>query len=147
MRIKKPPYLSPIQSGAGVSVTSQSVNNNTNTKLNWDTETWDYDNEMDIATNNRFTCKNPGLYLATLMTYGILGANVFHQHNLLINGSDAEGQIAGQTGSASQNSIMNSLAILRLDAGDYVEGYVHHIAGAAKNIDAEMRIVKLFDAY
>jgi hypothetical protein len=148
MRIKKPGYVAPIISGAHATVTNQSIPTATDTKFNWDTKWWDYNEEMDIVTNNKFTVKQAGLYIVCLRGLGTaLGDNVMARTWILRNGSDSEALEAGQIGSATDNCSQELTWIGRLDIGDYIEGFYKHYAGANKNVNGQITIALFYPTY
>jgi hypothetical protein len=116
----------------------QSITNNTETTVTFDSETLDTDTIHDTVTNNsRLTCKTAGTYLvlfvgdftanATGVRYGLIRKNGTTQ---LGPRSDVSSLTAGANGTV-QGWTLASLAV-----NDYVEVRVFQNSGGSLNFDA-----------
>lgn len=119
--------------------TSQSISNGTFTKVQFNTETFDTNSTYDNATNFRHTPTVPGKFLYTVVLNfdPFTNANKFFQVSIYKNGvqvslADVNNNAAG----ASPPSITLSDILDMNGSTDYVEIYVFHNDGGARNIAA-----------
>ena len=116
---------------------NQSIPNNTNTKVTFDSEVFDSDSAF---ASNKFTVPSgkAGKYFFSfgLLCNGLDDADSI-QVALFKNGSNANfgffGMFAG-TGNSEQK--FTSSTVLDLSASDYIELYVQHFEGSAMDINA-----------
>lgn len=105
---------------------SQSLNNASDTKINFDTEVFDTNNNFDSSTNYRYTVPVTGFYLIGLsVKISTAGYGAVTSYNgLAVNGTVTyySGQQVGSTNSSTkyQGAIVQ---LLSLSANDYLEGY------------------------
>ena len=126
-------FLTNAQSGCWIlkSATTQTVATATETKIQFDNESYDLGGEFDPTTNYRFTSTNGGFYIISLSIY----------FNSVVNtitlSTKRNGNIVGQT-SISPATVNYQTAgtthIVRLTAGQYLEFYVTHTKGSDANI-------------
>ena len=112
---------------------NQSISNNTNTKINFNTEYWDSDGKFDTSTN-RFTP-------------GIAGKYFFNSSLRYDNGGSYEvSLIIYKNGSEyikvrfNQNSSVETIqvtGILELDTDDYVEIYGRQAQGGSVSVNGD----------
>ena len=103
----------------------QTLNHNTTTKLEFDTEIFDSDSKYDTSAY-RFTPTVVGKYLITLSLYfDGQGQNNLRNFNLMIykNGSVYAAVGYDSAGGYGNNGVRNVTSIMELDADDYVEAY------------------------
>ena len=114
-----------------------SLTNNTDTVVAYNLESFDTANMHDAVTNtSRITIPTGGGGLYQILTTGIFAANAtgVRRLDILLNGGTLIGR-SGQTGSSSINAFMQTEAIYRLNAGDYVETQVYQNSGGALNFE------------
>ena len=132
----------PNQSGCLVYLSSHtSVDSGTPfKKLEFDSESYDIQNEFDSTTNNRFTATKAGKYMVLAQTGvggGIGPANYsdgfIYKNGGVVVESSTRSHEDGQ-------SLFGQLAItLDLDASDYVEIFVYHTHSPSRNFLATTR--------
>lgn len=113
-------------SGFSVHLNSnQTITQNTDTKVQFDTESYDLGGEFDPTTNFRFTATNAGKYL---FTFTADLSSLADGKNFLLkiykNGAQVNYVVAHSSGASV--IVPNMTVILNLAANDYVEFYVHH---------------------
>ena len=116
---------------------SQSIANDTNVKLQCDTENWDTDSAYDNSTNYRFTVpsgKGGKYYIqAHVQIPGIddteLGQIMLYKNGSVINQSYVRNHASGN------NDIFQMITAITysLAEGDYIEVYVYQNSGEAQN--------------
>ena len=114
----------------------QSINDQTFTKVRLDTETAGYDHlaNFDSTTNYRFTATVAGLYLFIGHAFvEALGDGKRGVLALYKNGSEID-LLADLTIGAANNVLLSGASPLKLDVAEYVELYVWHNHGAARNL-------------
>jgi hypothetical protein len=112
---------------------SQSIPNNTDTVLAFDTELFDTDAMHDNVNNNtRLTCKTAGNYLIIANVGFTSNATGFRKLYLKINGSINDGLVSAMSVNGDQTflatSVLRSMAV-----NDYVEAYVKQTSGEPLN--------------
>ena len=112
----------------------QSITTGTDTKVQWDSEIYDTDNEFDGSTNYRWTCGTSGKYL---LSWSIEFAYMSDGRTLLgslyKNGSEFI-RVRPTTGAAGATGFTGS-QILSVTAEDYFEIYVYHDYGSNRNLE------------
>ena len=116
---------------------SQSINNNTLTALNFDSERYDSDALHDTATNNtRLTVPVAGVYHVGCFVNFAADVDGRRVIRLLLNGTTV---IGNSNYHPTQEPTFGTNVPLSTDwsfaANDYVELHVLHTAGAALNVD------------
>lgn len=118
---------------------NQSINTSTWTKILANSEAYDIQNEYDNATNYRFTATKAGLYLAIgLVTIYQLadGAGVFAA--IYKNGGEVvEGRV--WVSKVNESATGQIITALSLAAADYLELYIYHTHGSARDALADER--------
>ena len=112
--------------------TTQTISDNTGTKVLFQTEVFDSDSAYDNATNYRFTVPSgqAGKYL---FGYGIMGiTNTTGRFNADIFKNGTNG-FAYDEINYTQYDTLGKTAVLDLSVGDYIEVYVTQISGG--NLD------------
>jgi hypothetical protein len=115
---------------------NQSIANDTWTKVSFANEIYDNDSEFDHATNYRFTAGEAGIY--------------HFDSNLIINSPGSAKPYEAvfrknQSGYSWPGTNDNGIALVsgnrgsmgcdfELDAGDYIEIWIHQYAGAARDL-------------
>jgi hypothetical protein len=118
---------------------NQSINNQTYTKIQYNAEDWDTQNEFDSTTNYRFTVTKAGKYLIMGHCYLDIGADQIQITVALYkNGASTNEELYYQS-SGTGVHIMPFLFILSLAVNDYIEIYYEQRSGVAKNILGSMR--------
>jgi hypothetical protein len=115
------PAFSAYQSSA------QSISGSTNTKIQFQTEVFDTNNNFDPTTNYRFTPTVAGYYQVTA-GFSVGGAAQVQSCKIYKNGSTA---IDGNDASASQSAVTGLLYLN--GSTDYIEAYAFSVN--AKTID------------
>lgn len=112
---------------------TQSIPNNTYTKLQLNTENYDIQGEFDNATNYRFTATKAGKYLVIgQVGFDSPGDNVPCIGRLYKNGGALSVITTVQAGS-TKNVTIPVPAILDLSANDYIELWGFQNSGGAVN--------------
>jgi hypothetical protein len=115
----------------GRAVAVQSVPNNANTKILLDTTDLDVGGLADVTTNRRINIRRTGAYLVTASTYFVPGANKRIDANIFVNGTNVRMGNSGSSDNTDGTSTQSS--IINLNAGDYIELWVYHMASGALN--------------
>lgn len=122
---------------------NQSILNATWTKINFDAEAFDIQNEFDIAANHRFTAKTVGIYLVVgvALIYQLAdGTGVFTA--IYKNGSPvAEGRVWVSKANESASGMI--LGLFSLAANDYLELWVYHTHGSSRDAYGQERYTSL----
>lgn len=115
---------------------NQTINNNTWTKVNFDTEHYDNSSEYDPTTNYRFTANSAGKYnvSATVYWYGIATAG-FYYLGVYKNGSLYKQKIIYIFASPADYQMEDIVTDISLSASDYVEIFVFHNTGASRTLN------------
>ena len=118
--------------------TNQTVNNNTETKVQCEVEVLDAGGTYDNSSNYRWTPGVAGKYVIGWNIYADdIGDNKYLYGTVAKNGTTgtkAFGQSIVQAGSASIASMTTGTIIMDLDADDYVELFCKQDSGSGKNI-------------
>ena len=116
---------------------NQSIGNNSNTKITFDSEVFDTDNAF---ASNKFTVplgKSGKYYIAYGLNCSGLDDGESIQASIFKNGSTVNYGFAGQFSPASNQEIkFTSSAVLDLSASDYIELYVQHFEGSSMDLNA-----------
>jgi hypothetical protein len=124
---------------AGVSVyigTNQSIADNTQQVVTWDSENFDTDAYHSTSTNtSRLTVPSgkAGKYVITAHTLFEASATGSRVHQILVNGSGRQFTNVSSCGSNTEQSVLSS-TILNLAEADYVELRVVQNSGGSKVI-------------
>ena len=135
-------YIKHIQNTPAFFVTrgsTQSVNNATYTKVEFDTEVFDSDSAFNHSSTNRFTPGVAGKYAVFLqITVDELDDGKRIEARIYKNGS-AVSRAAGYPSVSGWNSFPYAGTngfIVDMDSDDYLEGYAYHNHGSARNVRA-----------
>jgi hypothetical protein len=122
---------------------TQSINNNTATKVTWDVE--DLDSDTKFASD-RFTPTVAGkYYIYTSCAIDSLADQSNFYVMLYFNGVHAQ---SSNMGNGTATTVSNSIAaVFDMDADDYVEVYVQHSHGSARNLIGGSTTESLFLGY
>jgi hypothetical protein len=102
---------------------NQTIAENTATKIHYNTEVFDGNNEYDSTTNYRFTAANAGYYLVLAnVLYSSFAADVVAQGMIYKNGSSIL-QNTSQSGANGGDLGISLSAVVYLAANDYIEIY------------------------
>lgn len=127
----------PKQSGCRVTQdTAQTIANTTWTKVQYETEDWDNQNEYDNVTNFRFTALKDGKYTikAALLSASVSWtAGEYWLLECHENGAAAISGWEQVDGSVTKNAFVDVIDDINLVIGDYIEIYVKHNQGG--NVD------------
>lgn len=123
--------------------TTQSIPNNTWTKIQFNAETYDEQGEFDSTTNYRFTAKEDGYYQVnarTLYTIAASNTNAYVGIGIYVNGSPySYGNNLGVRTSTNatllNNNAPNVSDVVYLTAGQYIEIFTFQNTGAARDIN------------
>jgi hypothetical protein len=124
---------------------AQSVNNDTETALTFDTEEFDVGALHDTGSNtSRITIPagQGGLYLVIGAASFAADGDGLRQLFFAVNGAEVGFRHQDDTPSATNASRLVNTMLLNLAAADYVELFVRHTAGAALNIGAATENIK-----
>lgn len=125
---------------------SQSINNATYTKVQFNTETQDISSEFDSVTNYRFTTTTPGEHLIEGSVEFDTGAGNHRNVEIYLNGAtSSKRSVIPPCGGGIVTSVHFSY-VLNLVVGDYVEIFCYQDSGGAINILANftrLKIVKI----
>ncbi len=114
--------------------TNQSIANTTETKIQFNTELFDTQNEFDSTTNYRFTAKNDGIYIISTSAYIVMSsASKYAEIAIYKNGAKELRTIAHTASTVS--IVPNLTTTMQLNANDYIEITVYHNAGSTINLD------------
>lgn len=117
--------------------TGQTVNNNTNTKVTFDTELFDSDGKFN---NSRFTPTVAGKYLiAAAVSFSNHAANAYTQLRVKKNGADVF-QEATQNVASIADTKTQSVFVLDLDEDDYVEIFARQNSGTTQTLRTGMEV-------
>jgi len=124
----------PKQSGCRVYLnTTQTIPNTTTTKVEFDAEHYDTQNEFDPTTNHRFTATKAGKYLVTAnLEYVNVTVDTRYHIEIHKNGSNVCSRII--QASVGQNLGVTLSAVIDLGANDYIEIYTYQTSGGNKDI-------------
>lgn len=115
---------------------NQSIPNNAETIVTWDTETWDTDNYHSTAANTgRLTAPATGTY--GLWVVANFAANATGQRycGLRLNGgADTVYLFVGNAATGGLGTIGAGYFQIQLTVGDYVEMFAYQVSGAALNL-------------
>jgi hypothetical protein len=114
--------------------TTQTITNNTNTKVSFNTKLFDTNGNFDSTTNYRFTPTVAGYYQFNLMVRDNTGpASGQFVSYLYKNGSTVNFGVVPFAGSVGASSICSALIYLN-GSTDYVEAYVSQNSGSSITI-------------
>ena len=117
---------------------SQSIPNDTATKVQCDVELWDTDGAYDNSSNYRFTVPvgGAGKYCVTWMACIVyVDDGELNTATIYKNGSSAGfGVYAFYSANTNQGPYLSSTWVVELADSDYLELYVHHTEGGAVNL-------------
>ena len=124
---------------------NQTINHNTYTKINFDTEVYDTDNCYDNTTNYRFTPAIAGKYYCYgCITYEAgLNQGEDMYFNFRINGSDVSQYEFNSGGSGIRHSLQYS-NIFDLDADEYVEIFGYDSKGSDHDVGGHASLLRTF---
>ena len=112
----------------------QSIATGTDTKVQWNSEIFDTDNEFDSSSNYRWTCGTTGKYLLSWsVEFAYMTDGKTLAGNLYKNGSEFI-KVRPTTGAAGATGFTGS-QILNCTVGDYFEIYVYHDYGSNRNLE------------
>ncbi len=113
--------------------TNQSINDATDTVLNWSSATYDSSSFFDGATPGRLTVPQDGTYHCTAQVTWAAGAGGNRRDIwFIVNGSTGTIYARGRTNpSGAVQKYAQASIDLSLSAGDYVSCYVHQDSGGA----------------
>ncbi|MBA7697921.1 hypothetical protein ES703_106593 [subsurface metagenome] len=112
--------------------TRQTITTSTFTKVEFNAETYDNQNEFDSTTNYRFTALEAGYYYIAVSSSFVDALDGKRYHSVIYKNGAAHAYCtchASHTGSL----VVNSTMCCYLDAGDFIEGWVWH--NSAVDID------------
>ena len=115
---------------------NQSISNDSNVKVVFDTENWDSDSAFDLS-NNKFVVpagKAGKYYLQAHIQIPGIDANEFGKIMIYVNGSLVDfSSVREQKASSDRIFQMITAITYSLSASDYVEVYVYQNSGDAQN--------------
>jgi hypothetical protein len=122
---------------AGLSST-QSISANTATKIQFNSETFDTNNNYDNATNYRFTPTVAGYYQVNAMAQLLSTASTVFFTMIYKNGSNYQ-RLGALYGSASEFGSSGSALVYCNGSTDYIEVYAY-IAGTSPSVYGDVGI-------
>lgn len=127
-----PPYAEVAHSA------NQSIPNNTDTALNWNSEFADTDGGHDTVTNNtRYTAQTSGIFLC--QAHAAFAGNATGKRDIMFRRND--GIVYGRNGmmpNSAANAYISTAAYVPMTAGMYVEAMVYQNSGGSLNIDQSL---------
>jgi len=114
---------------------TQSVPTGTDTKIQFNAEIYDNNNEFDHETNYRFTPKQEGYYHIDAQVYMWMGVSssklcvIFIRKNGEDIAIDKEGNQEPQYASDNKDVYLNGV-------DDYIEIFVHHTQATNRNVES-----------
>lgn len=113
--------------------TNQTITTSTLTRVQFNTETFDTNNEFDATGTDRFTPTRAGYYLVCLYVFTTgtaLGTGQFWQSAIRKNASDVDGAYQALFGNGSDDiQTSHSQIFLMNGSTDFIECYVQHNRG------------------
>ena len=104
----------------------QTLNTGTYTKIQYNAEGFDTDNNFDSTTNYRFTASKAGYYQINLVSSYYLSSSNWAISRLYFNGS----AIRGRNSFSGQDQNFNFSALVYMNgSSDYLEGYAYGETG------------------
>jgi len=114
----------------------QSVPSATWTKIQFNAESYDIQNEFDSATNYRFTATKAGIYsVKAKYHFGTAVGSFFYRIQIRVNGSNYS-QFNIEHNSDDNAAYVGVADDVQLNAGDYVEIFAYQNTGGANNLYA-----------
>ena len=113
---------------------AQSIPSQVATKVEFDGEEFDYASEYDAVTNFRFTAVVDGLYLINAMVEVAVQTGQWATAYIYKNGALYKSGEKGSTNN-SEDTGSTVVAIVPLDAGDYVEIFVFQSNSASQAVN------------
>ena len=118
---------------------SQSISNNSATKVQFNSEIFDTDGTFDPSTNYRFTPAVAGKYHATAkLSYADASADDKYEDVYIYKNGSGTGSVSHRTrtvGSTGRDKMTEVNAIFDLDADDYLEVYTKQNSGSSVNLN------------
>jgi len=112
--------------------TAQSIPDSTETKIQFNVENYDINNEFDNVTNYRFTAKTNGYYLIVIQS-GIQNATADKIVLVYIYKNGVSYTANQVTTNAISVPRIFLVDVIPLNIGDYIEGYIYHNFGSNQN--------------
>jgi hypothetical protein len=118
---------------------SQSISNNSATKVQFNSEIFDTDGTFDPSTNYRFTPAVAGKYHVTAkLSYADANADDKAEDVYIYKNGGTTGSVSHRTrtvGSTGRDKMTEVNAIFDLDADDYLEVYTKQNSGSSVNLN------------
>lgn len=113
---------------------AQSISTGTTTRINFDTESFDYGNNYNHTSGYQFTAPYSGIYSFTAST-GLTDVADTRVTQVSINVNDAQASAQRIFSANSVNDPMVSVtAVVRLNQGDLVDARILHDHGSDRNV-------------
>jgi len=124
----------PKQSGCSARLSNdQSIPNTTETKVNFDSKIFDYQNEFNTSTH-RFTATKAGTYLVIASLEYIIQTDASRYRVYIYkNGTVIKANWHGSSGTFYQGVIV--VGLIPLSENDYIEVYAYQNTGGSKSIN------------
>lgn len=122
---------------------SQSITENTNVKVQFNSETFDTDSCYDPTTNYRFTPNKAGYYAVTCQI-GYVGSGNFGQISIYKNGSQVSVNREDSQEGFGYSQVVDLISMN--GSTDYLEGYAYIQASGATEVVVEGSAVTFFNA-
>lgn len=113
---------------------AQSVNASTTAKVNFDTESFDTNNNFDAVTNNRYVAPVAGFYLFSATVTATVDGASFYGTYLYKNGVVHKIGSVIVTGTGTAVQAFPVSALIQLAATDYVEVFWANGSGGSKSL-------------
>ena len=127
---------------------SQSISNDTNTKIAYNAEVYDTDSAYDHSSNYRFTVpsgKAGKYFIGASIRSGSITDQKKITMNLFVNGSEVAEHYAQVASSASgEQYTIGVFKTFELSAGDYIEVFVLHQSGGAVTFSSSSSLGAFF---
>jgi hypothetical protein len=127
---------------------SQSISNDTSTKIAYNAEVYDTDSAYDHSSNYRFTVpsgKDGKYFIGASIRSGSITDQKKITMNLFVNGSEVQehyAQVASSSG--GEQYTIGVFKTFDLSAGDYIEVFVLHQSGGAVTFSSSSSLGAFF---
>jgi hypothetical protein len=113
---------------------NQSVSNATYTKIAFNSESFDTNNNFDSTTNYRFTPQVAGYYLISLTTEDASGTALSYQYTVIYKNGSAFCKTLAVSSTSGTSGITTAVVYLN-GSTDYIEGYYYFSGSGTVSLD------------
>lgn len=119
-----------------LSGTDQTITKNVDTKIQFNSETWDPSNEFDSTTNYRFTPTKAGKYHVHATCMYLANNSGDREMRIYKNGTALSHNVAANLGGSQNTHVTISDTIDMNGSTDYIEIFTEHNSSIDLDIDA-----------